>query len=167
MYRLLPAPHTIPVCRLRPLPPPQQIPHCLIGCLTQDGALDLKRMEQLIETLLNMIDPKPSLLCFFHQMRLYFRVRPVFRKYISNHDLFDFAVQFLLKCAYSGRWVFCKHRERNTFEMPGGHREEGETITDAAKRELYEETGAVRYDIWPVCVYSVSLRSYVSLPYTA
>ncbi|MBQ5782984.1 MAG: NUDIX domain-containing protein, partial [Oscillospiraceae bacterium] len=53
------------------------------------------------------------------------------------------------------RWVLCKHRQRNTYECPGGHRECGENITETAKRELWEETGAVRYDLNPVCVYSV------------
>ena len=55
----------------------------------------------------------------------------------------------------NGKWVFCKHRERDTFEVPGGHREIGETILETAKRELREETGAVEFDINPICVYSV------------
>ena len=55
-----------------------------------------------------------------------------------------------------GHWVFCKHRERDTLEMPGGHREPGEDILTTAKRELYEETGAVDLSIEPVCAYSVT-----------
>lgn len=55
-----------------------------------------------------------------------------------------------------GKWVFCKHKERNTYEIPGGHREEGEEILETAKRELYEETGAVVFDIKQICVYSVT-----------
>ena len=56
----------------------------------------------------------------------------------------------------NGCWVFCKHRERDTLEIPGGHREPGEDILATAKRELYEETGAVDFSIRPVCVYSVT-----------
>lgn len=55
-----------------------------------------------------------------------------------------------------GKWVFCKHKERDTYECPGGHREAGENIDDTARRELYEETGAIEYTIQPICVYSVT-----------
>lgn len=55
----------------------------------------------------------------------------------------------------NGKWVFCKHKERETYEVPGGHREAGEHIDDTAKRELYEETGAIEYSIKPICIYSV------------
>ena len=47
----------------------------------------------------------------------------------------------------NGEWIFCRHKERDTWEFPGGHREPGETVLQAAKRELYEETGAVVFDI--------------------
>ena len=69
-----------------------------------------------------------------------------------NDELLKFAV-ILTKS--NGKWVFCKHRERNTYEVPGGHREPGENIDDTAKRELYEETGATDYSIAPICIYSV------------
>lgn len=54
------------------------------------------------------------------------------------------------------KYVFCKHKARDTWEIPGGHREPGESILDAARRELYEETGALGFEIEPVCVYSVT-----------
>ena len=62
----------------------------------------------------------------------------------------------------NGKWVFCKHRERDTYEVPGGHREENETILETAKRELQEETGAVDFEIKPVCVYSVKGKTRVN-----
>ena len=69
---------------------------------------------------------------------------------------YDSVADGLLKFAvivsrYDGKWVFCKHKERDTYEAPGGHREEGEAILDTAKRELQEETGAVKFSIEPVC----------------
>ena len=61
----------------------------------------------------------------------------------------------------NGKWIFCKHRERDTFEVPGGHREKGELILDTAKRELREETGATDFTIKPICVYSVKGKTRV------
>ena len=61
-----------------------------------------------------------------------------------------------------GKWIFCKHRDRETYEIPGGHRERGESIGAAAERELREETGATDFTIRPVCVYGVKGRTGVS-----
>lgn len=67
-------------------------------------------------------------------------------------DLLKFAV---IIAKYNGKWVFCKHKERDTYETPGGRREAGENILDAARRELNEETCASEFDISPICAYSV------------
>ncbi len=61
-----------------------------------------------------------------------------------------------------GKWVLCKHRERETYEVPGGHREENETIAETAERELREETGAVEFSITPICVYSVKGKTKIN-----
>lgn len=62
----------------------------------------------------------------------------------------------VIVCTHNGKLVMCKHKERDTWECPGGHREEGETILEAAKRELHEETGAKEFTIKPVCVYKIT-----------
>ena len=61
-----------------------------------------------------------------------------------------------------GKWVFCKHKTRDTYEVPGGHREMGETIFETAERELREETGAIDFNISPICVYSVKGKTKVN-----
>ncbi len=86
----------------------------------------------------------------------------------------DKPLKYAVICArYNGKWVFCKHKERDTYEIPGGHREDGEDIEATAKRELWEETGAKDFDIYPVCIYSFTdygmldfaeIRSFGELP---
>lgn len=54
----------------------------------------------------------------------------------------------------NGKWVLCKHKNRDTLEFPGGHREKGENILETAKRELQEETGAEEFTIKHISYYS-------------
>lgn len=62
----------------------------------------------------------------------------------------------------NGKWALCKHRERDTYEVPGGHREAGESIFETAKRELQEETGAAKFNMEPLCAYSVTGKTRVN-----
>ena len=43
----------------------------------------------------------------------------------------------------NGKWVFCKHKERDTYEVPGGHREAGENIVETAKRTDAKVAGPI------------------------
>lgn len=52
-----------------------------------------------------------------------------------------------------GKILLSRHKQRSTWETQGGHVEPGETPYEAAERELYEESGAVRYSIRPLCDY--------------
>lgn len=54
------------------------------------------------------------------------------------------------------KWVLSMHKDRTTWEFAGGHREKGESIDVAARRELFEETGAVDFSLIPVSIYSVT-----------
>ena len=49
----------------------------------------------------------------------------------------------VISAIFDGKWIFVRHQDRITWEIAGGHIEEGETSDDAAGRELKEETGAV------------------------
>lgn len=54
---------------------------------------------------------------------------------------------------YRGRILLSRHRARTTWETQGGHIEVGETPLEAARRELYEESGAARFSLTPAFDY--------------
>ena len=54
---------------------------------------------------------------------------------------------------YRGRILLSRHKERTTWETQGGHIEPGEQPIEAARRELFEESGAVEFELEPLCDY--------------
>ncbi|MCL2365086.1 MAG: NUDIX domain-containing protein, partial [Defluviitaleaceae bacterium] len=56
---------------------------------------------------------------------------------------------------YEWHWLLARHRDRNTWEIPGGRIEPGESPRDCAQRELYEETGVQTQWLDPAFDYCV------------
>lgn len=54
---------------------------------------------------------------------------------------------------YQGKWVYCWHKRRESYEHPAGHVEPNETPLEAAKRELFEEAGIKDCKIIPLWDY--------------
>lgn len=61
----------------------------------------------------------------------------------------------IISAKYNNRWIFVRHHNRSTWEIAGGHIENGETSYDAACRELMEETGALKFSLDCVATYAV------------
>ncbi len=68
----------------------------------------------------------------------------------------DSLLEYMVIAArHGGKWVIVRLKERCDWCFPGGHREKGETMDQAAARELYEETGARDFDITLLAEYGV------------
>lgn len=75
--------------------------------------------------------------------------------YSSKEVKLEMMKYAVIMSRYEGKWIFVQHRERDTWEAPGGRREVGESIFECAARELMEETGVLKFALFPVCPYSV------------
>ena len=63
-------------------------------------------------------------------------------------------LRFVVICSfYGGRMLLSYHSAHRSWETQGGHIEKGETPEEAARRELYEESGAADAELIPVCDY--------------
>lgn len=80
------------------------------------------------------------------------------RSYRSD-ELSDDRIQFVAAAARrEGEWLFCRHRLRDGWELPGGHRQRGETLDEAARRALTEQTGATAFELREIGRYGAVQR---------
>ncbi|WP_062354800.1 RNA deprotection pyrophosphohydrolase [Bacillus kwashiorkori] len=67
------------------------------------------------------------------------------------------SIHVLVICSYLDKWVLTKHKVRG-LEFPGGKVEKGETLEEAARREVLEETGGIIEEIRFVAEYLVEAK---------
>ncbi len=63
-------------------------------------------------------------------------------------------LKFVVVCSFcNGKLLLSRHKLRSTWETQGGHIEAAETPLQAARRELFEESGVTDAILTPVCDY--------------
>jgi len=77
------------------------------------------------------------------------------RFYNSSYLIGGELTYSVIAAIYDNQWIFARHRDRTTWEIPGGHIEKGESPDEAAGRELVEETGAQEFRLHSIATYSV------------
>ncbi|WMT39643.1 NUDIX domain-containing protein [Paenibacillus sp. D2_2] len=70
-----------------------------------------------------------------------------------NHEIIRFTI---LIAKYNNQFIIINNTKRGGWEIPGGSREIGESVLYTASRELYEETGAVRFELTPFGIYQLN-----------
>lgn len=84
-------------------------------------------------------------------------------KFFQKDEIEDEKLKFsVIMAKYQGKQIFCRHKKRSTWEIPGGHRELGESTYETAKRELYEETGAKEFSLNEICIYGVDMDGEIT-----
>lgn len=76
-------------------------------------------------------------------------------RFIYEPESFPEQVKHVLViCKYENKWLLTNHKKRG-WEFPGGKVENNESLEQAANREVYEETGAILNQLYPVGSYKV------------
>ena len=77
------------------------------------------------------------------------------RMALHQHAFAKESEHVLVICRYRDKWLLTDHKQRG-WEFPGGRKESGETVEQAAIREVYEETGGVIDSLFAIGEYEVS-----------
>ncbi|MEH7745523.1 nucleoside triphosphatase YtkD, partial [Neobacillus drentensis] len=74
------------------------------------------------------------------------------------------AKHVLVICQQGDEWLLTNHKKRG-LEFPGGKSESGESLEEAARREVFEETGAILAELRFLAEYKISEpnRSFVKI----
>jgi 2,3-bisphosphoglycerate-dependent phosphoglycerate mutase len=117
------------------------------------GITDFMDMAGRMPYAVKMVFDESTLKCVeIEKTDLFVYEKPITVFYpVNSFAVYGYTVVFA-RVAVEGKqqWLFARHCERTTWDIPGGRVEPGETALECAKRELYEETGAAAVHIRPV-----------------
>ena len=69
----------------------------------------------------------------------------------GTHRRYEYVVTL---SRFQGKWLLSRRKGSTSWEHQGGHVEPGETPEEAARRELWEESGAAEVTLHRLCDYS-------------